>query len=636
MFEAEQLDRQLRQGNVAAAAEALLNAAAEERSWLRAESLAAVPRIAGPEPLLPELEAALRDGNDPGRRNAARAVFAALGGTRGSEAARRHLEQLATRDADPDVRVLAASALGETANPAALPALVRVLRDRDANVAAAAADALGNLGAAAGVRPLTALLGEGDPWRAAAAAVALGRLAHAGALPALRAALLDPVVGAVAAEAIGEIRDVAGLEALRPALQAEEQTLRRTALDAAASILGAHPQPPAWLRPLAAAETAWLNTRWQATADPAAALLLGVAGTADAARLLLQCAAETPEQTPSIAAALALLPDDVALAILLPHLERAARALEEHAPRSEPKTPPPGAAHLPALLAALPPLRNRDEAERVSRLLSSGHGELRAVAAEVLARAQPEAQVRGIVTELLAEPHRRVGAVLTLARLPAGACDLLTDLLDDGDVEVRCAAADGIARCPAPAVAPHIVAALRAETDAAVRDALIAALGAVAGAEAVAELDAVRRHGEPGARFAAVRALGRTHAPAALPHLLNALAGDDPMLQAAALQALGELGDAGGTDALVHHLDHGDRETKRLAAGALSRIAPPAATRRLIAALGDADWRVRLAAARTLARLDAPEAAEPLRTLRETDPEPLVRRAAARATAREG
>jgi HEAT repeat protein len=612
---AGELRRLLREGRADEAAARVLAGAADERAWVRERSLSALGQVRDVKALLPRLEDALRDGGDAGRRNAARAALAALSPEHGEPAPLRYLERLVRYDVDGDVRVLAASALGESGNPAARPALEAALADRDANVSAAAADALGSLRDPRSVGALAAVVRAGDPWRALAALFALGRIGAARALPVLGEAAADAVLAAAAVEAIGELGDPAGLEHLQAALRSDEEELRRAALTAAALLLPVSPDPvPEWLRAAAAREVPWLAARFGAgeEADARAAVLLGAAGTREAAGALADVMGDAG-RGPAAAGALGLLPPEVALEVLLPRAENADAACREE------------------LIAALPDLSDRAAAARVGRFLSDPDPEVRAAAAEVLGRAHPDAGTRSLLEEMLHDPVRRTGAVLALGRVPGGACHLFARLLADPDANTRRAAAEGIARCPDPDARAAVAAALAAEQEPAVLRALVTALGAAGGAEAVPPLAELARGGDPGVRFAAVRALGRTGAGEALEVLLEVLAADDPATEAAALAALGDLGDARGATAVAERLDGSDREVRRVAAVSLRALASPTATGRLVRALGDPDWRVRLAAVRTLGRIDAPEALPALREVREGDADPLVRRAARQA-----
>lgn len=594
-------------------AASLLARVSGDADWEREQALAEVRSLpaAGVTALLPALEEALRDARGAERRNAARSVLAALAAPAGSVEALRALQRLA-RDADGDVRVLSASALGESGNRAATPVLETALGDEDPNVAAAAADALGVLGDPHALPALIAALQADDPWRAIAAAVAMGMLRDARALPALSAAVTRPWVGPAAAEAIGEIGDARGLEALRPALESADPDMRAAALQAVSLILAGVSELPDWLRDAARAAEADFLRRFAAEAGAPAARMLGASGGPAAVQALLR-ELEDPERRVAAEAGLRLLPPEIALGALLPRL---------------PDTGVPC-----ALLLLLPPLPDGDAAERVIPFLASSDEEVRGAAADALARASEEADVRSRLLRATEDPAFRVGAVLTLGRLPSGACTELVEFMDDPDPRVRAAAAEGVARCPAPEVEPRIGAALERETDLEVRRALITALGAVGGEAAAGRLSLVAADGraDPAMRFAAVKALGRSGAPAALEPLLDLLATGDTPLRVAALEALGELGDARGGEALARSMDEPEREVRRAAAGALERVPLPAASDRLREALADPDWQVRLAAARVLGRLGSPAGSEALRRARETDPDPMVREAAARA-----
>jgi HEAT repeat protein len=596
-------------------AAALLAAVGGDSARERERALESVRRVAGTDALLPEMEAALRDGGDAERRNAARSLLAALAAPGEGGGALALLERLTVEEADADVRVLAASALGESGNPEGRGALERALADPDPNVAAAAADALGSLGDPRALDALAATLRGGDPWRGIAAAVALGRLHDGRALPVLAEAARDPLLAAAAAEAVGETGDPAGLDALRAPAESVDEGARRAALEAAALLLaGFRGALPAWLREAARAAEAEVARRFAGDGAAGAARLLGAAGTPGAADALAE-ALHDPERRFAAEAGLRLLPPEAALDALLPRLAR-------------------GEGEPCALLAALPRLPDRAAAEAVLPFLGAGDEEVRGEAADALARAADEAGARELVLRALDDSRLRLGATQALGRFPGGDCDRLSGLLSDPDPAVRTAAAEGVSRCPAPEAGPRIAAALERERDPGARRALLSALGAVGGPEAVVRLAPLVRSPDAGIRFAATRALGETRAPAALDPLLAALAEGDAALQAAALRALGELGETGdprGADAVEARLDAGDRELRRAAADAFRRVAPPAAADRLVRALADPDWRIRLSAARTLARLEAPGARDALRAARDADPDPLVREAAAAA-----
>jgi HEAT repeat protein len=80
------------------------------------------------------------------------------------------------QDADPDLRIQAALALGQQRAPAAAEALIRALDDGDVNVRFQAIESLGRLRAITALEPLVRIAESGDPYLAFAAIDALGAI----------------------------------------------------------------------------------------------------------------------------------------------------------------------------------------------------------------------------------------------------------------------------------------------------------------------------------------------------------------------------------------------------------------------------------------------------------------------------
>jgi hypothetical protein len=158
----------------------------------------------------PELIAAVSD-SSPMVRSSAAAALAQVG-PRNFAAAIPALAK-ALSDPDPEVRGLAAIALGSMGPKAApaVPELIRALKDPVDYVRAPAADALGAIGprASAAVEPLAErLLTRDQGFVLNSIAYALGDIGSAAktALPALRQALAEQLVGGAAQEAILKIQ----------------------------------------------------------------------------------------------------------------------------------------------------------------------------------------------------------------------------------------------------------------------------------------------------------------------------------------------------------------------------------------------------------------------------------------------
>ena len=267
-------------------------------------------------------------------------------------------------------------------------------------------------------------------------------------------------------------------------------------------------------------------------------------------------------------------------------------------------------------------------------MLDSEDDAVRAAVEDALLRSDP-ALVRAVVEEKVRSvaSATRVSSARLLARLDPGRCDRLAGLLADPDAEVRREAARGLAVCHPEGVRGQLLEALGRERESETLAALIRAVGAAGGAEAVAALHERLEGASVGERFAIARALGRTRSKAALSPLLRLM--DDPAesVRHAALIGLGELGDPRGAEPVGRRLEESDRELRRTAATALQSMASDAARERLLDALTDEDWQVRLCAVRALRIAGGAGEAERLRAVARQDPDPLVRKEAAGAIA---
>lgn len=152
-----------------------------------------------------------------------------------------------------------------------------------------------------------------------------------------------------------------------------------------------------------------------------------------------------------------------------------------------------------------------------------------------------DAEDRAVLLGLLPDPSWRVrsAAAQRLAVAPqvdAVLPGLLTALSAGPNVGARDAAAAALARIGAPAVAPLI--ARLGGTDADLRQAAAAVLGAIADRRAVAPLAARLADPDPNVRAGAAEALGRIGGAEAVATLLAALDSDDATLRLSALESL--------------------------------------------------------------------------------------------------
>jgi HEAT repeat protein len=181
-----------------------------------------------PEELyLPFLEEALKDHENDTLRNASMEFYRIVG----SKALSSLLKLI--NDRDEEVRLFAATLLGDIKDPSAIPLLVEGLKDPSANVRASCAEALGKIGDPKAVSPLANAI-EDEPWVAMAAIKALGDIGGEEALNVLYKNLDREEYRGMIIEALEESGDIASIEYLFPILK--DPHMRELALKAIVNI----------------------------------------------------------------------------------------------------------------------------------------------------------------------------------------------------------------------------------------------------------------------------------------------------------------------------------------------------------------------------------------------------------------
>jgi HEAT repeat protein len=583
----------------------LLGTIAGDDGWARHRALEGLREGGLDRARIEGLRGALA-GNDASRRSAARMALAALASP-GAPAERVALDVLAgaLADPDPDLRTLAASALGETDNPEAGGLLLGRLEDPEPNVIAAAADALGELGYPPALHPLEELARSSDFWLRAAAVVALGRLRDERVIPVFGEVAREPGLEKPLVEAIARIGHPDGLEPLRSI----HDSVPEDALLAAGGILCAHADvdAPAWVVDGAREYEHMLRHRLVEEDEPAAARLLGLAGTGEAIDTLLELVGP-PRRSEAAITGLLAAPDDLRHDAILARLGDADP--DERV----------------VLLSLLPPTVDEARIRPLVPLLSDPDDEVRAATAEALARAPAETALPLLVAEL---DRKGVApeVVRALGSLGPVACGALTPLLRDPSAAVRSAAAVALARCAGPEIVDPIRAAYGSEDEPEVRQALLRTLGRAGGEGTVELLATVARSEDRSERIAAIEALGLTESPAAVPQLEAALHRSAAETQAA-LRALADIGDETAAAAIAGCLGSDNVETRRAATRAASRTSVPPDPDTAARLAQDEDEWTRLYAVRLLARAGAWQRIE---GLAESDPDPDVREEARRS-----
>ena len=448
----------------------------------------------------------------------------------------------------------------EAAAPApAITAITALLADEEGRVRRRAALGLGRAGLAAGIAPLSGLMaGDPEPEVRAMAAFALGLIGDATAAPALVTALADadPRIQGRAAEALGLIGHKAAAAAVAQMVSGHVRAGALTSIDS--DELG-HPLAPAVeavrlgvyalvrLGDVSALKTAILATNGAPASDwwPLAYAMQRI-GHADALPTLRGWLGRGGAYTRAFAvkgigglkdqgsrAPLETLAADARQPLAL--RVQAVRALGAIADaQSAPALIALLASSTPAVLrleaaAAIRALARPALADSLIDYLEDDWAPMRAAAQSAMAASDPDAFMP-VLSGLFSDPEWSVRAALatTLGTLtPEAAGPRLTQLAADSDPKVIAAALKAMTAIKLPGVEARLTNAL-AHADLAVRVAAadgVAALKPAAAAPALAKAyDASSADTIYSARAALLAALAAVEGPAAQPRLTAALA----------------------------------------------------------------------------------------------------------------
>jgi HEAT repeat protein len=633
------------------------------------ERLAAWPDV---ELVAAALVAALGDGENPGRRNAA--VDALV--RRGAAALPRLLD--ATQSQDSDVRKFAVDALAGIGDPRATEALVVRLGDADANVRASAADALGAVGGSVAATALCDVARSPEQ----AALVRFSALHALAALDApvqardLQAALADPMLRPVALEVIGRVPDdEEAVQALLKGLEGPARAVREAAIRSVLRLLGrldgdGLARLLRRIREHVASQPAIVHAAVERLGEAdlptrlALVQFLGVVRAGGAAVAVL-LAGRDEALEPIALAALEAIGEPAELAIdevwsdLDADARRAAcgffgraggtRSIERLCEALEGRDPGVRVAAARSLAArgsgqAVPALVRRLELSTLDAEQELSEDE-RGSATEALvaiARGGAADRVIAALRSALAgapEPVRgAVASVLGSIGRPQDA-DLVGLLLKDASAPVRRAAVEALARLE-PGSARESLRLAVGDESAEVRAAAARALGATACAETLADLRRLAADEDVRVRATAVRVLvsrGGSEAEeelrlAALAHF-DAAREDSAPVALAAVEAAAQ---AGAPLALraVRLLERSEPELLREVMRCLCQHADPAGLETLIPLVAHADWSVRAEAMEVLSLRMLRRAAPAILRRLEVEQDEFVRSVALRALAR--
>jgi len=573
-------------------------------------------------------EAAAQQG-DGGKRAAVLDALA-RGGNRGLSAL-----VTAVNGGDDDVVMYAATALGETRDPAAVPHLIRLLQHPDLNVAQAAIDALGKLRAQSAAGLIEAML-EADPWLRFAAAHALGEIAHLGSVHALMRAASDPAISELAIEALGKVATVPAVTVLAEIIttRAEADSFDgcllalgtalarmtdRTGLDnsrpwqklASPEASGVHARLASFLlgrdvEPDGAVDQHFLKaaaiTLIRSLALPSLypALIEGAWDLSVGEPLLESVVFAGMEIHPFILEGLRHQDADVRVfccsAVAAMGIEEAVAPCEALLASREARVRVAALRALAALGAeqALPSMIRclADPSEPVSGAAVRALGAMdanrvtgallaeralcqvhAALVLEVMRIASCSAQ-RAFVQSALADERaevRRAAVSVLSADQSTEATEMLRPLLDDPSVGVRAEVIQALGCRRSRKAVDVLLEAF--DRDAETRDASLRAIGRIGDGKVARRLIASYSQHDHQTRLGIVDALGAISAPAAEPFLAHLLSAPQPEVRSRAVVAVGQYATDGAVTRLVHATRDGDARVRLAALESLSAFA---------------------------------------------------------------
>jgi HEAT repeat protein len=620
------------------------------------------------------LIAALADGENPGRRNAA--VEALVGC--GSRVLPRLVEALSSDDVD--VRKLLVDAVAGIADGSARDAMLHTLRDPDANVRAAAADALGVLDGAEvpGALLRTAVSPSEDALVRYSALRSLARLEVRVRARDLAPALGDPTLRPAALVLLGSPEDEEALQRLSKAVASGSRASREAAMQAFLQMLGEAEAERAQRIAARIREAARQSqdlvadtAERLAEADLSARLVLiqflGVVGEAACVIPILRAGrdealAEVARSTLESLGETAEAAIDAAWADLDVELRRdACRILE--CTRGE-----RGLARLVAALdesdaqvrsAAARAIGRRGEARALPRLVLR----LEAAAAEQDLEADEElaaitdalveisgersGAAAGEVIELLSAQLEGANEVVRLAIATVLGrvgrhedAELVTFLLKDPSEKVRRAAVDALAHLEPGAASEPLRLAL-ADEAAGVRIAAAAALGMSENPGVLDDVPRLLGDEDPRVRAAAVRAMGAHCARAGDGRpgsrafaLIRGALSDGGEVALAAVEALAAVGGVEAGRVACELLGRSEPELVQAAVRCVGEHGDAGALQELLRLVAHPDWAVRAEVIQALAERGVAKAVPPILRRLETEQDSFVRDAILRALKR--
>ena len=631
-----------------------------DEDWrVRKEAVRVASELAVRLSLLPDLVAAIAQGDNVGLRNAALEVLGNLG-TQVSKPLLRALDRSPAHG-----RKFVVEALGDTGDREVAGDLARLCEDSDPNVAAAAIDALARIGGPEAENALRARLASKDPFHRTAALDGLDRLEAVVPWDEIAPLLGDRLVRRVALRVLGR---TGRAEAVPPLVDALEEASAHVVADAAVALS----------RLAAGSDDALQQVRTRAPSlseraretlrrlvvegdlqsRQASALLLLLARDTQGFEGIAQLAAEgvlTQEAGRALsdwgaaavpglldthrssiggarAAALELAADLAAEPMVRGGSPEVVLARDVRAALRD-ALDDPDLAVVRCAVRGLTWWAESSDAPRLVELAARGDEEVARAAGTVLESLST--RDREVVRDSIRPVAREGGssAALTSVIAQLGDEDTVERLqaaLTADDPRTRRAAVEGLERVGGARAAEHVALAL-ADENVDVQTSAARALGRIRDAEGrptgAEHLLLALGSESPAVRAAAARALGEAGEGRAVEPLRELVRTGAPGVAVAAMEALRALSDPTLGDLLVEALGHADEEVVKQALLAIHEAAGPRAGGRIALGLSHAAWDVRRLAAELLGEVGGADARAALEARYEIEGDDLVRTA---------
>ncbi|MHB8173566.1 MAG: HEAT repeat domain-containing protein [Nitrospirota bacterium] len=596
----------------------------------------------GGEQVFEGLYRALFSEDNAGARNSAAEGLIRLG----SDAARALSLRLG--EPDIDVRKFIVDIIGEIGDLSCVDALIKALDDSDMNVRSSAMEHLGKMKATSAIPALVGFLKAEEQWLAFNAAAALGELGDPAAAGPLMEASRDSFLREPALDALCRIGEPSAWPVFEEALKDEVPVIREIAVKGAARVMSSSPEPGALARKLKVElgpEDLELIKGFIGSYEPelskSAARLMGWMRERSAVGAIAKLLYDDELKDDAFAALFEISKDGVEPLIFLLNDEDAAvrracaellgmagdaRAVKFLLPLLEDED-----GHTrSAAVFALGKLRAEKSASRMLELLRDEYQDVQETAIKAVAsipQVQDELDLKALSQD--PDPSFRRNIAFLCGLLGKGNASVLEGLLKDEDAEVRTAAVDSISTAGEDASLGAVLKCV-VDEDARVRLSAVNALMGKNVPGAAEPMFLLLKDSDPWVRAQAARALSYESDPRVFGALLSLLSDNYGPVKMEAVEGLGRTGMPDAGKHILNAMSDSDPEVRKAGISAALSLREPEALSGLKTLAKDPDWSVRKAALEALAFAGIEGSAELLASAAQSDPERIVRDAAAR------